>query len=202
MAKAVALEVSAIDIANVSKRLDGGNDKMEFMLAGIKKSAAHFRNNLTQVSTCFIMHAAQNMTSKYINALIQVLVEEKRNEDARAIIDWAMPLGFEKVKDIASKKTRLEFVKDKMDALKADIEKDKTQVITTLLSKPYHLSIKKEDVFRDYSLFADLERAIKRAKDMKGNAEARDKAGVKTNVYGIAEAEKFIAQLKGELPAN
>ena len=195
MAKVIALAVDAKDIAIVAKRLGNDGDAMDHMIAGIGKQAKSLVNNITHVSTCVLVHAARNFTSKYVNALIEVLADAKRNDDAKALIAWYETHGFAKVKG-PDKKYSLAFDKAKMEELKTKAEADQTQVITDLLSKPYHLGIAKSDPFKDYSLLTRLEAELKRAKKMKDAAEARDEAGVSTDVFGIAEGEAFIKALK------
>ncbi len=195
MAKTVALAVDALDIANVAKRLDNNADQLDRMIAGIGKQAKHLRNNITQVSVTLLIHAAKNMTSKYVNALVAVLADEKRNDDARALVEWYEANGFAKVKG-PDKKYSLAFDKAKMEEIKVKAEADLTKVITEYLSKPYHLSIQKVNPYKDYNLLARLEAELKRAVKMKKEIDSRNEAGVSTDVYGIAEGEAFIKALK------
>lgn len=195
MAKVVALAVDAREIAVVAKRLGNDAEAMDHMIAGIGKQAKSLRNNITHVSTVLLIHAAKNMTSKYVNALIAVLAEEKRNDDATALVTWYEANGFAKVKG-PDKKYSLAFDKAKMEEIKAKAEADQTAVITEYLSKPYHLSIKASDPYKDYSLITRLESELKRANKMQREAEARDAANVSTDLYGIVEAEKFLKALK------
>ncbi len=190
----VKMAVTAAQIAMVLKR---GADEatIEHQIKGIAGLAKSLREKITVVEASIVIHAVKNKTTKYATALVDCLTEEKKNAEAKAVIAWFEANGFRKQKHPDTGKYEIGFVKDKIDAMAERIKTDELGLVTELLATPYHLSIKKEDAYRDYSLIDRLFAEVKRAEKIKDEFDDRTSKGVKTNLAGLAEIKKALAAL-------
>lgn len=201
MAKEVIIKaaVSASQIASVMKMV-GDDTFISGRITGIGKQLKAVRENITHSCAAIVIHAAKHSTSKYANALIAVLVEEKQKADAEAVINWFEGNGFVKAKHPETGKMQLAFVPTIMEATLAEFDADNVATVTKLLEKPYHLAIAKVDPYTDFTLRQKIAALIKEAKGKQANVELRTKAGVKTDLVGLGELEGIAARFNQQSP--
>lgn len=191
--KAINALVEPRMIHAVNKFVKSDED-LEGQIIGIGNQIKTTRERITIACAAIVIHAALNKTSKFMNALVKVLSDEKQDADARAVIAWAEANGFKRGTDPETKKPRLDTNMDVLAPLKAEYELDSLPVVTRLLSTPYHLSIAKADPYKDYSFLDRIKAEIKKAEKALAEMDRRDEHGVTTNLLGLDDVKTFIGK--------
>lgn len=167
-------------------------------IAGIAKQFRSTRDNITQACAAIAIYSAQHKSSKWMNALIDAIANEKQDATARAVITWACANGFKKGINPDTKKPCVNIIADSMITLAELFKEEPEATVTDLLSRPYHLTMKKEDPYKDLNFIGLIEGALKKADKAKDEFAARKEAGVKTDLTYVEEFRALVKKLRPE----